>query len=141
MISYNQEWAIIALVAVLGFLLFPTIPLCHELIVDCTFPLGAGLTTGVSEVIADILGLLTSTVVYRLSKPHATKMPSNTCHVKGDTAPLDFTNGLLMLAIGWTAGSIVFSVFYKADLRRPHVDMSLESVKHTPVEFLEYLDH
>ncbi|XP_004715183.1 solute carrier family 49 member A3 [Echinops telfairi] len=102
-----------------GFFGLSIAPVATELVVECSFPVGEGASTGLVFVLGQIEGTLIMVLLTALTVPR--KGPSFSTCQHGE-APLDWTVPLLVMAALCTACSCVFVIFFHTPYRRLQVE-------------------
>ncbi|XP_075400667.1 solute carrier family 49 member A3 [Tenrec ecaudatus] len=104
-----------------GFFGLSIAPVATELVVECSFPVGEGASTGLVFVLGQIEGTLIMVLLTALTVPR--KGPSFSTCQHGE-APLDWTVPLLVMAALCTVCSCVFVIFFHTSYRRLQVEAS-----------------
>ena len=124
---YGNDKLVILAFFLFGITLQPAIPLAHELAVECTYPLGAGLSSGMMNVISDLMGFAMSNLLYKLAKDITDDddiAEFNTCEIDTDSDdyPRNFKTGCYIMGAIFTAGCVLFIVLFRCPFLRKKAD-------------------
>ncbi|XP_004383635.1 solute carrier family 49 member A3 [Trichechus manatus latirostris] len=96
-------------------------PITMELAVECSFPVGEGIATGLVFVLGQIEGMLIMVVLTALTV-HRAEPSFSTC--QHGEAPLDWTASVLLMASLCAVCSCVFVIFFHTPYRRVQLEAS-----------------
>ncbi|XP_043827170.1 solute carrier family 49 member A3 isoform X1 [Dromiciops gliroides] len=99
-----------------GFFGFSICPICFELVVECSYPVGEGTSTGLVFVIGQIEGVIIMVLLEALTIQRSNAGPSK-CQLQEDTT-LDWTNSMLLLAGLFCIFSCIFVIFFHTPYKR-----------------------
>ena len=122
--TYNHEQLVIFAYFLFGVFLLPALPLAHELAVECTYPMGAGLSSGLMNIVADLFGFLVSLITYGLARDFTDQhiIDDNACNLDGDDLPKDFSISMWVLGGIFTVFGVIFVVGFRCPFLRQNKD-------------------
>ena len=128
--TYNHEKLVIFAYFLFGVFLLPAIPLAHELAVECTYPMGAGLSSGLMNIVADLFGFVVSLITYGLARDFTDQsiIDDNACNLDGDDLPKDFSISMWVLGGIFTVFGVIFVVGFRCPFLRQNKDENIGAV-------------
>ena len=112
--------------ALIGSLMIPWVPIMNELIVECTYPIGAALSSGLVWIVINVFEVISFQLFYGLAvdieDPEI--LQKNTCNIAegSEDKPQDFTVGISILCGLCTASYLCLILFFKCPWLRRAVD-------------------
>ncbi|XP_029458607.1 solute carrier family 49 member A3 [Rhinatrema bivittatum] len=118
--------------SVFGFCGFSIYPICMELSVECSYPVGEGTSTGLIFISGQIQGIIYILLFQSLATPLADAKFS-TCNTN-EVLSLDWKVSTLVMAGICSFGACCFVHFFHTDYKRLHADTSNTSINRTDGE-------
>nr|XP_033773990.1 solute carrier family 49 member A3 isoform X2 [Geotrypetes seraphini] len=128
----NQIILLAVVCSLFGLFGFSIYPICMELSVECSYPVGEGTSTGLIFISGQIQGVIYLVVFQVLARP-LSDIIFATCNVAG-VDPLDWKVPILAMAGICSFGACCFVLFFHTDYKRLRADTSGISVNRTERE-------
>ncbi|XP_032806747.1 solute carrier family 49 member A3 [Petromyzon marinus] len=128
----EQEYVIAVACCVFGMFGFSIYPVCMELGVECTYPVGEATSSGILFISGQLQGVLYIVLMQVVARPlPATAVPTAVCHGNGMT-PQDWTVSVLLFAGIAMLGACCMVVAFRTEYRRRKAE-AVESSESEPL--------
>ncbi|XP_030050208.1 solute carrier family 49 member A3 [Microcaecilia unicolor] len=128
----NQMTLLAVVCSLFGLFGFSIYPICMELSVESSYPVGEGTSTGLIFISGQIQGIIYMVLFQLLARPLSDTIFA-TCNVDG-VDPLDWKVSILVMAGICSFGACCFVLFFHTDYKRLHADTPAISVNRTERE-------